>query len=401
MTDVFAPRHPCPACQSVRAKTFYVIRGVPVHSVLLIDSREEAVAYSSGDIELTVCLDCGFIFNRAFRPEVHDYSERYDPTQGYSPTFNAFHKQLALDLIERYDLHQRKIIEIGCGQGEFLTLLCELGDNHGVGFDPAYLPVREESRSPGRTHFIPDYYSVKYAGYQADFVCCKMTLEHIPDVMRFMKTVHNAIAARTDTVVFFQLPDTSRILRDVAFWDIYYEHCSYFTLGSLARLFRRAGFTILDLWRAYDDQYLMLVARPNAAPIKQSTHTEEENVGQLTEWVEQFETQSASALARWRQVIEQFHKNEERVVLWGGGSKAVAFLTTLGVNAQVSYVVDINPRKHGTFIAGSGQEIVSPTFLCEYRPDVVIIMNAIYREEISNQLSEMGLHPTLITVEGS
>ena len=43
-------------------------------------------------------------------------------------------------------------------------------------------------------------------------------------------------------MVFFELPDTERVLTEAAFWDIYYEHCSYFTPGSLARLFRRTGF---------------------------------------------------------------------------------------------------------------------------------------------------------------
>ena len=36
----------------------------------------------------------------------------------------------------------------------------------------------------------------------------------------------------------FELPDSRRVFDEVAFWDIYYEHCSYFTPGSLARLFR-------------------------------------------------------------------------------------------------------------------------------------------------------------------
>ena len=42
-----------------------------------------------------------------------------------------------LDLIRRYDLRGKEVIEIGCGKGEFLSLLCEVGDNRGVGFDPA------------------------------------------------------------------------------------------------------------------------------------------------------------------------------------------------------------------------------------------------------------------------
>ncbi len=63
-------------------------------------------------------------------------------------------------------------------------------------------------------------------------------------------------------MLLFELPDTTRILDECAFWDIYYEHCSYFTAGSLARLFRQAGFAVDDLYRVYDDQYLVIEARP-------------------------------------------------------------------------------------------------------------------------------------------
>jgi hypothetical protein len=36
--------------------------------------------------------------------------------------------------------------------------------------------------------------------------------------------------------------------------------------------------------------------------------------------------------------------------------------------------------------------------LRQYQPDVVIVMNPIYRQEIESQLQEMGLSPELITV---
>jgi hypothetical protein len=49
-------------------------------------------------------------------------------------------------------------------------------------------------------------------------------------------------------------------------------------------------------------------------------------------------------------------------------------------------------------MAGTGHEIVSPEFLKDYRPDVVIIMNAIYKEEIDHDLQTMGLSPEILTL---
>ncbi len=387
--------HLCPSCASVGLTVFYEVNDVPVHSVLLLPTQEEALNYPTGDIVLGFCRSCGFITNVAFDPRVHEYSSRYEETQGFSSTFNAFHHRLAKHLIERYDLHRKDVIEIGCGKGEFLAMLCELGDNRGVGFDPAYVPGRVNS---DKATFIRDFYSEAYANYTADFLCCKMTLEHIQDVAEFVGIIRRSLGERMQTTIFFQVPDTRRILQEQAFWDIYYEHCSYFTLGSLARLFRHAGFEVIDLWTDYGDQYLMIEARPGKH-INQIPLVGEDDLAQLTEDISRFTISYEQKLADWQANLLRIREGGQKVVLWGGGSKGVAFLTTLGVTTDIiTYVVDINPHKAGTYMAGTGQEIVSPDFLKSYKPDVVIAMNPIYREEIRRDLNLMGLSPELQSV---
>ena len=76
----------------------------------------------------------------------------------------------------------------------------------------------------------------------------------------------------------------------------------------------------------------------------------------------------------------------------------MAFLNTLGTTEDIQYAVDINPFKHGTFLAGTGQECVSPEFLKEYQPDLVVAMNPVYLDEIGRDLHAMGLHPELTAV---
>ena len=85
------------------------------------------------------------------------------------------------------------------------------------------------------------------------------------------------------------------------------------------------------------------------------------------------------------------------MVIWGAGSKGVAFLTTLGVGDAVECAVDINPHKHGHYMPGTGHEVVAPESMQEDRPDVVIVMNEIYKEEIRQQLGGLGLEPEIIT----
>lgn len=387
----------CPSCGAPGMEVFFELEGVPTNSCILLGSRAEALAYPCGNIEMAFCPVCGFISNMAFNARLPEYSGRYEETQGFSETFNAFHRKLAERLIERYGLRRKDVLEIGCGKGEFIALLAELGDNRGVGFDPGYREERLSNPATQRLRFVKDFYSEKYSDYQADFVCCKMTLEHIHPTSQFISTVRRAIGDRHDTVVFFQIPEVTRIVRDCAFEDIYYEHCSYFSAGSLGRLFRRNGFDVLDLDTEYEGQYLMIEAKPaRGAPTPPLP--QEDDLVLLARYVAAFPAKCRSKLDEWRRYVREMHGRGRKIVLWGSGSKGVSFLTTLGVGDSVEYVVDINPYRHGYFMPTTGQRIVAPAFLQEYQPDVVIIMNAVYRDEIGRDLDRMSLRPEILAL---
>jgi len=396
-TEVMSLGHTCPNCASEGMSVFYELEKVPGHSVLLLTTREAALTYPKGDIALGFCPACGFISNVAFDPNLHEYDSAYEATQAFSSTFNTFHRNLASYLVERYDLRDKEIIEIGCGQGEFLALLCEMGGNRGVGFDPAFDGQRYRSKAQDQITFIKDFYSEKYAGYQCDFLCCKMTLEHIHPTADFVSMVRRSTGDRSDTIIFFQVPDVRRILRETAFWDIYYEHCSYFSLGSLGRLFRRCGFDVVDLWKDFGDQYLMIEAKPGDGTGGSSLE-QENDLQELTRDVANFSENYPHELKKWRRTLQEIREDGRRAVIWGAGSKGVAFLTTLTVQDEIEYAVDINPHKRGTYMAGTGHEIVGPEFLKEYRPGVVIVMNPIYCDEIRRDLGKMGVTAELMPV---
>ena len=296
----------CPCCGNPGMEVFHAIDQVPTNSCILLASREEALAYPRGRIELAFCPSCGFISNMAFDGGLTEYSGRYEETQGFSETFNAFHRKLAERLVERYDLRGKDVLEIGCGKGEFIALLAELGDNRGVGFDPGYLEGRTSAQLKERLKFVKDFYSEKYSSYQADFVCCKMTLEHIHPASQFMSTVRRAIGDRHNTVVFFQIPEAVRIIRDCAFEDIYYEHCSYFSPGSLGRLFRKSGFDVLILETEYADQYLTIEARPSRG-VPSSALEQENDLALLARYVAEFPSKFQKKLDVWRQHVREAH----------------------------------------------------------------------------------------------
>ncbi len=387
----------CLGCGTGEMEIFHHVAKAPVNSCILVSSRDEARDFPTGTVALGFCPACGFISNTAFDQRLAEYSDRYEETQGFSETFNAFHRDLVSRLIRRYDLHGKEIIEIGCGKGEFLILLCEHGENTGIGFDPSYIDGRHDVETTNRVHFIQDFYSEKYSNYQGDFLCCKMTLEHIHATHEFVRMTRRSIGRRHDTITFFMVPEVTRILRDCAFEDIYYEHCSYFSPGSLARLFRRSDFEILNLSTEYENQYLTIEAKPRT-----NTHPpqfrEENDLSILKDYIEQFPRKYKEKQDAWDKRLYEFWENHHKVVLWGSGSKAVSFLTTTKMHHAIEYVVDINPFRQGYFMPGTGQQIVSPEFLSDYQPDVVIVMNRVYCKEVEDILKQMALQPWMFAL---
>jgi SAM-dependent methyltransferase len=387
----------CHNCGGQTISVFYEARDVPVHSCVMMPTQQQALNFPRGDIFLGFCEDCGFISNVAFDPSVQDYSSIYEDQQCFSSTFNTFAQDLANRLIQKYNLHDKHILEIGCGKGDFLTLLCELGNNRGVGIDPAYVKDRVHSKTSDRVTFIKDYYSDQYSNYHGDLICCRHTLEHIPNTAEFLSSVRRAIGDRLDTVVFFEVPDVTRVLCELAFWDIYYEHCSYFSQGSLARLFRSCQFDIIDLSKDFDDQYILIEAKPVSRKAEK-VHELEESVEEMAKDVKYFATHCHEKLDQWKRHLNELYEEGRRVVVWGSGSKCVSFMSTLGVRDEIAHVVDINPFRHGKYLPGIGKKVMSPKILQKYKPDVVIVMNRIYKNEICQMLDDMDLTPEVISV---
>jgi SAM-dependent methyltransferase len=378
-------------------EVFHEQESIPVHSVRLLRTQEEALAFPRGSLRLGFCAGCGFITNTEYDPAPQDYGDSYEETQGFSPTFNAWASELARLWVERYGLQGKDVLEIGSGKGEFLISMVEHGAGRGVGIDPSFVEERVSSPAAERITFIKDYYSEAYGHLTGDAVVCRHTLEHIHPTGDFMEIVRRSLEGRPDTVVLFELPDVLRVLREVAFWDVYYEHCSYFTPGSLARLYRRAGFEVLDLALEYDGQYILIEGRPVHDP-PSAPHPLEEPVDEVADAVRGFASSFAVTRERWRDRLSSARADGRRTVIWGGGSKGVSFLTTLGVEDEVGYVVDVNPYKQGMYMAATGHEVVSPAFLQGYRPDLVVVMNPIYLSEIGAELSSLGVDTELVAV---
>lgn len=385
--------HICPSCFSNNIEDFFNIPEAPIQSLVISKTYEEAMSIPRKTIDLAFCNNCGFIFNSSFDTSIDYYTQGYEDQQGFSPTFVEFISGITQNFIDRYDLFNKDIIEIGCGKGDFISLIAELGQNRGIGIDPAWVPGRTIPNANVR--FIKEFYTEKHGDIHADSIVCRHTLEHIQATGEFLKTIRNSLNGNGNAILFFEVPSIVRILEIQAFWDIFYEHCTYLSPGSLARLFRLNRFEVLDMYIEYDNQYLFIEARP-VEGFSDKIHPLEESVEELKNLTQDFVTNIKMQLNEWRNMLQKFKERNEKVVVWGGGSKSVGFLTHFNDLGVIEHVVDINPHMTDNFIPGIGIQYKKPDFLSDYKPDKVIILNGVYKDEIGKSLAEIGLTPELL-----
>jgi hypothetical protein len=386
--------YPCPVCESSAVRDFVEIEGVPVHCNLLWADRQLALSAPKGDILLVFCSNCGHVFNRAFDPHLTEYSQAYENSLHFSPRFQSYAQSLASGLVERHDLRQRDIVEIGAGQGDFLRMLCDLGDNRGIGFDEAYAPG-EGDELDERFAMIAEFAWQDHIEKTPDMIYARHVLEHIEQPGGFIAVIREVIGEKADTLLFLEVPNMAYTLRELAIWDIIYEHCGYYSPQSIACLLTRGGFDVLATNDVFGGQFLTAEALP-AARASDSGCSERDSLQVMASQVDAFAEEFNKKVDYWRDLLNRWKKEGKRVLAWGAGSKGVTFLNILQAQELVPYIVDINPRKLGMYVVGTGQEIVSPEFLSEFQPDVVILMNPLYQDEIAQMLERLGVTAEIV-----
>ncbi len=384
-----------PICPNSEVIPLIEMSQLPVHCNVLWPTREAAVDAPRGDIHLAYLAECGHTYNLAFDPSLMEYTQEYENSLHFSPRFQEYATALAAGLVEKYDLRDKDIVEIGAGKGDFLIMLAEMGGNRGWGYDPSYVP--EEGYTAPNVTFVQDFYSEKYIRQRADLIVCRHVLEHIEDPDAFIDQVRRAVGEQR-SVIFFEVPNSLWTLRQGGIWDIIYEHCSYFSPTSLAYLFRKHGFRVLAVNEVFGGQFLTIEATldDDTREDSASSLVDASELAALTADARAFAENYRAKRDEWQTRLRSLLAAGKRGVVWGAGSKGVTFLNAMDAGEEIIAVVDINPRKQGKYVAGTGQQIVPPTRLAELQPDFVIIMNANYRDEIGGMLKDVGVEAEIL-----
>jgi SAM-dependent methyltransferase len=350
-----------------------------------------AATIERGDLSLAVCEECGFVFNQAFDLSKLSYGKHYDNNQTCSPSFDRYLSGLADHLLLEKGVKNCSIVEVGCGQGEFLRklLAVEEGGNLGYGFDPSYVGL--ETDLGGRLKFEKRYYDSDCANIAADIVICRHVIEHVPEPLNLLTAVRQALANSPQARVFFETPCVEWILRNQVIWDFFYEHCSYFTAKSLTTAFESSGFQVESVRHIFEGQYLWLEAILPHASVETTKNPES-----ISLLAQDFASSEENLKQEWTLRLKEL-ASQGKVALWGAGAKGVTFANLIDPEYQlIDCIIDLNPNKQGKYIPGASHPIVSYQEISHRGVTDAILMNPNYYKENLSLLKAANLTVNLL-----
>ncbi len=330
-----------------------------------------------GEVSLRKNHDNALIENAAFDPDRIQYDTDYQNNQALSASFEA-HMSSVLDILKRRYPEGAKVVEVGCGKGDFVELLQADGTFAVSGYDGAY---------EGDNPVIEKRYLDSSDKLDADLVVLRHVLEHIRRPQDFVLLL-SGIFDGAD--IYIEVPDFAWIESNQAFFDITYEHVNYFTPASLSNLFK----SVERQGLLFGDQYQYVIASLGAADY--------DGFNRSYEIAGNWSTLSFDALfPKFETIITDIEKasQDTSLYVWGAATKGVMFCHHLkrlrpAAFERVRAAVDINPMKAGRYLPSVHLPILDVEAFCERAEgsELVVIMNPNYEAEIVAEIRGRGFN---------
>lgn len=327
-----------------------------------------------GPMELRRNPALDFIENAAFDSSIAEYDDSYQNSQAHSQAFVSHMRSMHKMLVDAFPAGAR-MVEVGCGKGDFLEMVQESGHFVVSGYDATY-----EGDNPA----IEKRYLNAGDRISADLVVLRHVLEHIPAPHRFLAMLAEIFG---EAKIYIEVPNWDWIAEHQTYFDITYEHVNYFSRLALRKLFEGP----VDSGLCFHDQYQYIIAGLR--------HTSQEFRGQYDTgpWITlSFETlfpNLASSIAN----VDARLSPQSKLYVWGAATKGCMFLVHCRHQGRlidrVGFAVDVNPQKCGKYLPGSHVPIKTPDELvAAIRPgDVLLVSNPNYRSEIETFLADRGV----------
>ncbi|MEI7671505.1 MAG: methyltransferase domain-containing protein, partial [Deltaproteobacteria bacterium] len=319
-----------------------------------------ALAGEAGvDLEVCQCAGCGLV---QLSNEPVPYYREVIRAAAVSEVIKISKTRQFADFLRKYSLHGRKIIEIGCGRGEFLSMLSPLDVNaYGLEYsEGAVAGCVENGLDVSRGY--PDRGTGMLENGPFDGFLLLMFLEHIPEPNVALKTIYDNLA--DNAVGLVEVPNFGMMLRNKLFSEFIGDHLLYFTRETLQITLQLNGFDVMEHAEMRDEYVISVVVKKrNRLEISHFHDVQVKIKTDIDAYLNQFAA--------------------KRVAVWGAGHQALAIIALTGIADRIRYVVDSAPFKQGKYTPATQLPIVAPEALHSDPVDAVIVMAASYSDEVA------------------
>lgn len=313
-------------------------------------------------LEVWECSGCGLV---QLSDDPVSYYKEVIRAAGISKEMRDFRRKQFASFVRNFSLKKKKVIEIGCGRGEYLSLMQQCGvDAYGLEYSGKSAALCVKNGLKVYKGFIKSgAYKLRHAPFDAFFTL--NFIEHLPDPNSFLRGVYNNL---TDGAVgFVEVPNFDMILRNKLFSEFMRDHLFYFTRETLNVALRQNGFEIIDCKEVWHDYIISAVVKK-----RQKLDISHFNNHQ----------------AKLKEEIEAYIRSfkHKRIAIWGAGHQALAVISLMNLTGKIKYVVDSAVFKQGKYTPATHIRIVSPDALSQDPVDAIIIMAASYSDEVARIL---------------
>ncbi len=314
------------------------------------------------NLALYQCSGCGLV--QLIDPPVPYYRAVIRAT-AFSERMRMFREAQFADWIQRYHLSGCKVIELGCGRGEYLSLLQATGVRaSGLEYaDTAVRNCRSRGLSVIRGYLGRRTQRLRGAPFDA-FVTLNF-LEHWPNPVAGLRGMWHNLDRQGVGLV--EVPNFDMMIRQGLFSEFIADHLLYFTENTLRFTLNRSGFDVLECRSIWHDYIL-------SAEVRKRTPLDISHLEQRRAVI----TDALSAF------IARFPASQ--VAIWGAGHQALSVIALAGIGPHIRYIVDSAPFKQGRYSPASHLRIVAPDSLASEPVQAVIVMAASYSDEVAEIL---------------
>jgi len=204
---------------------------VPGNSTRYFESAEEAKQQRSGAVDVAWDKANPYLFNAKFNSDLIQHDSSYCTTvkdlNGCEslPTADYFLSQVGPHVSA-----EARVVEIGCGQGEFIRYLSSLSFD-AIGFDPA---LRHESDNLCRRYWTAEE-------VPAELYVMRCVLPHIENPWRFLEEIRRV---SPESLVLIEFQRTEWVIDHSIWYMLNHDHVNYFFVDDFSSRYnvRNQGF---------------------------------------------------------------------------------------------------------------------------------------------------------------